>query len=116
MDIPKWLKPALWGAAAGAVALAFIGFSWGGWVSGSTAEKMASDRARLEVVAALVPICLQQSKQDPKFVATLAEIEAARSFEGRDLVMNAGWATMPGTAKPNREVASACLKELATQS
>jgi hypothetical protein len=30
MQIPEWLKPGLYGAACGAVALAVIGFSWGG--------------------------------------------------------------------------------------
>ena len=32
------VKPALWGAAAGAIALAIVGFNWGGWVTGGTAE------------------------------------------------------------------------------
>ena len=68
MNIPEWLKPALYGAAAGAVALAIVGFSWGGWVTGGTAKQMAANRAKLEVVAALVPICVEQSKQDPQVV------------------------------------------------
>ena len=46
MNIPEWLKPALYGAAAGAGALAIIGFTWGGWVTGGTAKEMATDYAR----------------------------------------------------------------------
>ncbi len=38
MNIPIETKPALWGAAGGAVVLAIVGFSWGGWVTSSTAE------------------------------------------------------------------------------
>ena len=34
MQSPEWLKPALYGAACGAIALATVGFSWGGWVTG----------------------------------------------------------------------------------
>jgi len=30
MTTPEWLKPALYGVACGAAALAIIGFSWGG--------------------------------------------------------------------------------------
>jgi alpha/beta superfamily hydrolase len=66
MNTPEWLKPGLYGALAGAAALAIVGFSWGGWVTGGTAKQMAGDQARIEVVAALVPICMEQSKQDPQ--------------------------------------------------
>lgn len=115
MNAPEWLKPALLGAAASAVALAIVGFSWGGWVTGGTAGKMASDQARNEVVAALVPICLEQSKQDPRLTATLAQLEAANRYQRSDLLMEAGWATMPGSSDPNRAVASACMEKLAEQ-
>jgi len=38
MKLPIETKPALWGAACGAIALAIVGFSWGGWVTGKKAE------------------------------------------------------------------------------
>jgi hypothetical protein len=57
MEISKGMrgavKPACWGAAGGAIALAIIGFTWGGWVTGGHAKTLA-DAA---VTAALVPIC-----------------------------------------------------------
>ncbi|MHC4108892.1 MAG: hypothetical protein ACYSTY_12485 [Planctomycetota bacterium] len=115
MKTPEWLKPGLQGAAVGAVALAIVGFSWGGWVTGGTAKQMASDQARLEVVAALVPICLEQSSQDPQVVATLAQLKDTSSYQRSDLLMKAGWATMPGSNDPNREVARACTEQLAAQ-
>jgi alpha/beta superfamily hydrolase len=115
MSASEWLKPALYGAAAGATALAIAGFSWGGWVTGGTAKQMATDQARLEVVAALVPICIEQSKQDPQVVETLAQLETASSFERRDMLMEAGWATMPGSSDPDSNVARACADKLAAQ-
>jgi len=115
MNIPEWMKPAFYGAVVGAVALAIVGFSWGGWVTGGTAQEMARDQARQEVVAALVPICLEQSKQDPQVIETLAELEEAGSYQRSDLLMKAGWATMPGSSDPNRDVARACMEKLATQ-
>ena len=78
MNIPKWLKPGLQGAAVGAVALAIVGFSWGGWVTGGTAKQMAEDQAKLEVVAALVPICIEQSKRDPQIAAMMNELGSLR--------------------------------------
>jgi hypothetical protein len=38
-------------------------------VTGAKAEIMASDQARAEVIAALVPICMEQSRVDPQSVA-----------------------------------------------
>ena len=115
MNIPEWLKPGLFGAVAGAAAIAIVGFSWGGWMTGSAAERMAADHAQMEVVAALVPICLEQSKQDPTVTATLADLRDASSYKRRDLLMKTGWATMPGSSDPNRNVATACVEKLADQ-
>jgi hypothetical protein len=115
MNIPEWFKPGLKGAAVGAAALAIVGFTWGGWVTGGTAKEMASDQAKLEVVAALVPICIQQSSQDPQVVETLAQLKETKSYQRNDMLMKAGWATMPGSSDPDRNVAKACMKVLAAQ-
>lgn len=115
MNTPKWLKPALQGAAVGAIALAITGFTWGGWVTGGTAKEMAADQAKLEVLAALVPICIEQSSQDPNVTETLALMKDAYFGERNDMVVKAGWATMPGSSDPNRNVARACMDELAAQ-
>jgi hypothetical protein len=76
---------------------------------------MASKQARLEVVAALAPICVEQSKQDPKVAETLALLMDASSYQRSDMLMKAGWATMPGSSDRNRNVARACMDKLATQ-
>ena len=115
MDTPKWLKPGLFGAAVGAAALAIVGFSWGGWVTASTADGLASDQARLEVVAALVPFCIEQSSRDPSGEATLARLMEATSYQRSNILMETGWATMPGSSDPNRAVATACMEQLAEQ-
>lgn len=115
MSTMEWLKPRLVGAAAGAAALAIVGFTWGGWVTEGTAKEMASDEAKSRVVAALVPICIEQSKQDPKVTATLADLKDANTYKRSEMLMQAGWATMPGSNDPDREVATACMRELALQ-
>ncbi len=115
MNKSESLKPALYGAAAGAIALAIVGFSWGGWMTTGKAMKMVANQARLEVVAALLPICIEQSEQDPQVVETLAQLKDASAFQRNDVLMKAGWATMPGSNEPNRAVANACMKELAAR-
>jgi hypothetical protein len=115
MNTPEWLNPALCGAAAGAAALAIVGFSWGGWMSGSAAEKMAADQSKLAVVAALVPICVEQSNRDPQVSERLAQLKDAGVYQRSDMLMEAGWATMPGSSDANRDVARACMDKLAAQ-
>jgi len=116
MNLPKLpveTQPFLWGVAAGAIALAFIGFNWGGWMTGSTAERLAGARADGAIVAALTPICVTQFQAGPKARASLAALKETKTWEQADYVRDGGWATMPGaTGEPNREVAAACAEAL----
>ena len=116
MDISKLgtqTKPFLWGAALGAIALAIVGFNWGGWVTGGTAERLASGRADAAIVSALTPICVAQFQKGDDAPAKLAALKEIKSWEQGDYVGKSGWATMPGsTAEPNRDVATACAERL----
>jgi hypothetical protein len=112
MKTPEWLKPGLYGAVCGAAALAVIGFSWGGWVTGSTARAMAANQSKTDVVAALSLICVDQSKRDPQLAERVAAIKAASSWNRGDLVMTNGWATMPGTTEANSQVAKDCADKV----
>ncbi|WP_417513795.1 hypothetical protein [Minwuia sp.] len=112
MTFPEWTKPALLGAAAGAVAISIVGFSWGGWVTASSARGMASDHARSEVTAAMVPHCLEMSADDPQRMTKLAAIRDANGYNRRKAVEESGWATMPGETSPDRHLAEACAEKL----
>ena len=53
VNVP-WLKPALWGAVLGAVVTMIVGFSWLGWVLGSTADRVARERTDAAVASAAI--------------------------------------------------------------
>jgi alpha/beta superfamily hydrolase len=110
MQFPRELKPALWGAVGGAAALAIIGFSWGGWVTGGTAERLAKQRASTAVVAALAPICVDNFQRDKDAPAQLVELKKVSSWEQAAFVSKGGWATMPGTASVDTAMARACAE------
>lgn len=112
MNTPEWLKPGLYGALIGAGVLGIAGFSWGGWVTGGTAQDRAMAMSHDDVVAAMVPVCLDMARTDPGRVAKLASIRAASTYQRRDALMDAGWATVPGTSEPDRDIAQDCLKLL----
>lgn len=114
MQFPTWTKPAVVGAIVGAVATMIFGFSQGGWYTGGSAERLASQKSEVAVIEALTPICVSQSELDPNSTAKLAELGAIKSsYEQRDYVIKAGWATMPAAAEPDRDLASACAEALA---
>ena len=120
MEISKETKATvragLWGAAAGAIALAIVGFSWGGWVTGGAAETLAKSRAATAVVAALTPICVEKFRQAADASANLAEMKkAAYVWEQSKFVEKGGWATMPGSTAPNSAVARACAESLGSE-
>ncbi len=112
MQTPEWLKPGLCGAACGAVALAVLGFSWGGWVTDRTARAMAYDQSKTDMVAALSLICVEQSKRDPQLAERVAAIKAASSWERGGIVIKNGWATMPGTTEADSQVARVCADKV----
>jgi alpha/beta superfamily hydrolase len=116
MNIPKLpvgTRPFLWGATAGAITLAIVGFNWGGWVSGATSEKFAAQRADAAMVSALAPVCVAQFQKSADAPANLVALKKADHWDQGEYVSKGGWATMPGsTAEPNREVASACAEAL----
>ena len=106
-------RPALWGAVAGAIALAIVGFSWGGWVTGGSAETLATNRAATAVVAALTPICVEKFRQAADASANLVEMKKATyAWDQSKFVEKGGWATMPGSTAPNSAVAKACAESL----
>ena len=112
MKIHPGLKPAAWGAVAGAIAIMVIGFSQFGWMLGSTAERMAADRAESAITSVLAPICVERFQQQTDAAAKLIEFKKATSWDQRAIIEKGGWATTPGTEKINSAVANACAEKL----
>ena len=102
------LKRLLQGAAVGAVAAIVVGFNWGGWSLGSTADRMATEQSKLAVVAVLAPVCADKFRAQPdaaaKTIALSKEVYSwnrAKDFP-KELI------TLPGETDPNSALADAC--------
>jgi hypothetical protein len=100
-----------WGAAAGAAAVAIVGFTWGGWVTGGQAEAMTLKRSEAAVVAALTPICIERFQGNANASANLVALKNInQSWSRRDYIASGGWATF-GQSRPF-ELAEACAEAL----
>jgi hypothetical protein len=101
-----------WSCAGCAVATMIVGFTWGGWVTGGTAEKMsgaAASTARAELAAVM---CVNRFMGGPDAIGQLAALKASNSWNRDDLLDKAGWTTLPGTEKPIQGAAALCVQRL----
>ena len=118
MQVPSILQAEsrtrlLQGIAIGAVVSMIIGFSWCGWVTSGTADKLAAEQAKTAVVAALVPICVEQFQHNSDAKANLAALQKISSnWEQGQYVEKGGWATLPGATSGDYQLARLCAEKL----
>lgn len=110
MNIPVETKPALWGALGGALALAFLGFTWGGWVTGAKAEAAAVERVSGAVVDVLAPICAERFKRASDAAKNLTALKDLDTWSRGAYLEKGGWAATTAATTPERTqaVANAC--------
>ena len=113
MNVPKDTKPMIWGAVVGAAACAILGFTWGGWVTGSTARQDAAKATHAGMVSALAPICADRFRAQGDAPAKLADLAKASTWERGGLIEKSGFAVMPGAKTADTDVARACAELLA---
>jgi hypothetical protein len=101
------LKRLLQGAAVGAVATIVVGFSWGGWSLGSTADKMAKEQSNLAVVAALAPVCADRFRAQPDAAAKTVALSKADSWKRAEEFSKES-VTLPGETYPSSALVAAC--------
>jgi pimeloyl-ACP methyl ester carboxylesterase len=120
-------KTVLFWACAGSVVLAtVVGFSWGGWVTGGTAQEMAEQsaaQARQELAAV---VCVDRFMAEPDMHAQLTALKGIeRSYQRGKFVEDGGWAIMPVgsnaeastpvSSSDQRKAAGLCAEALAQQ-
>jgi len=112
-DKARATKTVVFWIVIGSIILTMIvGFNWGGWVTGGTAQRMAEATAQDAVVQRLAPTCVVQFNPDLGKIQKLRELKAAKAYQRDDYVREQGWATMPGEDEPDRKVADACATQL----
>jgi alpha/beta superfamily hydrolase len=118
MNIPSYLKGEGLKTHAvaliiGAVATVIIGFTWGGWVRGSTAQKLANDKVNAEIVTLYTPQCVRHFEAQADMPAHWAALKkASADYDQQSFIEKAGFATPPGAKSPNDDVADACASKL----
>lgn len=103
------IKYGVWGLICGAIIAMILGFVWGGWTTGSTAQGMTQKA----VVASQAAICVAQFVKQPNHEKRLKELEEVSSWTRSEFIEKGGWDKMPGQDKADPDVARACADGLA---
>jgi hypothetical protein len=102
----------VWSCAACVVATVVIGFTWGGWVTNTTAAAMA-DRAAIAGQAKLAAsICVDRFITSPDAGAQAARLKAAETWQRGDFIRQAGWLALPGRTEPVAGAADLCVQTI----
>jgi hypothetical protein len=106
------IKTVIWSAIGGAIVWWVVLAAGFGWMSSGAAGEQASERAQAAVRDALTPICVAGFKHDADHAAKLATLKAKSSWSREDYVIEQGWATMPGSTEPERNIAQECVNRI----
>jgi hypothetical protein len=104
MHVPTYTKPTMWGAVGGAIATIVLGFAWGGWVTGGSAEERAATSAEDAIVLAFTPLCIAKAGEQSERIRLLKQ---ESGFKRADFVIEAGWVA-DVTEDYRSKVAEAC--------
>jgi hypothetical protein len=106
------IKIGVWAAIGGAVLVMIIGFAWGGWVTGGTAQSRAEEMAADAVANRLASICVAQFNQDSEKDQKLKKLKETDTWQRGGYVEKQGWATMPYEKEPDSTVADKCVEQI----
>jgi hypothetical protein len=101
-----------WSCVAVSAATMAIGFGYGGWVTGGTAEKMVQDAASNARATLVADACVAKYTKHDAFAADLAALKAESSWKQGDIIADGGWATVAGMKEPLDDAARLCANQL----
>jgi hypothetical protein len=100
-----------WSCASCIAATMIIGFTWGGWVTGGTAEEMAQKAAAQGHAQVAAAICVEKFMAAGDARPQLASLKDIRSsWQRENFIEEGGWATVAG--KDYDDAADLCAERL----
>jgi hypothetical protein len=102
-----------WSCVGCVAATMVVGFTWGGWVTGGTADYQAA-QAREEGRAQLAAtICVERFTGAPDAAVELAALKDMSTWGRDDAIEDGGWVTPAGLTEPVAGAADLCADRLA---
>ena len=102
-----------WSCVACIVATMVVGFAWGGWTTGGTAAKMASDAADNAQAELAATVCVAKFMGAPDAATQLATLKKTDSWKRDDVIKDGGWAKLTGVKDVPSGTDGLCAQKLA---
>ena len=103
----------VWACLASVGATMAVGFTWGGWMMGSSAEYATStavSEARMDLLAS---VCVDRFGGAENASGRLADLRKIGEWERRDVIRNGGWINVNNIASPtDGAAATLCVERL----
>ncbi len=103
----------VWSCLGTAVLTMVVGFTWGGWVTGGSAQQRADDAARQATASLAADLCFDNFMAAPNARTQLMALKDESSYQRDNFVEDGGWTTLGGQDKPVSGAAGLCADRLA---
>jgi hypothetical protein len=101
-----------WSCVACVVATIVVGFAWGGWVTGGTADERVAEAQAAGRAQLAATICVARFTDATVAAVQLAALKDASSWNRDDTIADAGWTTPLGLDEPVSGAADLCAERL----
>jgi hypothetical protein len=102
-----------WSSVACVVATIVVGFAWGGWVTGGTADERVAEAEQAGKAQLAATICVARYTGATDAAAQLVALKGESSWRRSETISDAGWTTPMGVKEPVKGAADLCAERLA---
>ncbi len=103
-----------WSIIGAVIVTIAVGFTWGGWVTGGSANSMAASAATKARDQLATAVCVGKVMASPDARSVLVSLKAKDWYDRSGVVEKGGWAMMPGQKSADSDVADSCAQKLAS--
>jgi len=102
-----------WSCAGCVIATMVVGFTWGGWVTGGSAQQRADAAAEQAVAQLAADICFKRYLASPDARVNLTALTEESSYRRGGVIEDGGWVTLADREDPVDGAAKLCADRLA---
>ena len=113
-NIEPTKKFVFWACVSCIALTILVGFRWGGWVTGGTAQEMAESAANEARIEFAVASCVVRFGKGADVDERLAKLKKTESWKRDSYMEKAGWVTPVGAEDPVADAGGRCAELLLT--
>jgi hypothetical protein len=103
----------MWSCVGCIILTMILGFTWGGWVTGGSANEMAEDAAQEARANVLATLCVNRFVTAENAADELVELKEASRWDRDEIIQEGGWANIEGLEEGVDAAVDLCAERLA---